>query len=121
MPRTKAEKFEYEYGSEHRVHWIKRLPCCACGAQRGCDNAHIRGASGGGGVGRKAHHRWVVPLCFDCHRVRIPSRGQRTLEAEARAAGRLKLFGVELASFDEAADVVDLMHIVVGLTARGIA
>lgn len=102
MPRSKAEKFEYEYGSDDRVRWVRGLPCCACGSRVGCDNAHIRGFSGGGGVGRKAHHRWVVPLCFDCHRVKIPDRGQRTLEREAT----LTLFGEAFDDFDSVAERV---------------
>lgn len=115
MARSKREKFEYEYGSEGRVRWIKNLPCCACGTDQGCDNAHIRGMSGGGGVGRKAHHRWCCPLCYNCHRVRIPDRGQKTLEATSR----LRLFGLTFDTFDDVAEAVDVAYI--HHLARGIA
>lgn len=55
-------------------------------------------------MGRKAHHCWVVPLCFHCHRIRVPDRGQKTLERTST----LRLFGVTFETFDEVADAVDL-------------
>ncbi len=66
-------------------------------------------------MGRKAHHRWVVPLCFNCHRVRIPDRGQKTLEATST----LRLFGLTFDTFDDVAGAVDVAY--TNHLARGIA
>ena len=73
-PKRKAENFERAYGGEARVLWIQAHPCVACGAKP-CHNAHTKG----GGAGRKADARWIVPLCATCHDAyhRI---GQRTFE-----------------------------------------
>ena len=100
MARTKAEKFAYEYGSKARVEWVKAMPCCACGQRRGCDNAHTTTD----GTGRKSHHRNIVPLCFDCHRVKLPSVGKLSFEQ----SHELTFDGEEY--FATLADVAEAVH-----------
>ena len=52
--------------------FVRRQPCCACGAINPIQAAHIRMANIGigkreTGIGEKASDRWVVPLCVGCH------------------------------------------------------
>jgi hypothetical protein len=61
--KRRASEFARCYGSKERVEWVKRQPCIDCGATPS-DNAHVEGE----GVGRKAHHTRIVPLCRTHHR-----------------------------------------------------
>ena len=65
---TKAE-WDRIYGGEERVHFVKTLPCCACGRfpseERPSENHHVRN----GGLSRKADYLSIVPLCAPCHRL----------------------------------------------------
>ncbi len=47
------------------TQWIKRQPCCGCGATSD-DPHHILG-NGLGGTATKAHDMFVIPLCRQCH------------------------------------------------------
>lgn len=74
-PERKAREFTRAYGGEERVKWIAAQPCVVCG-RTPSQNAHVRG----GGAGRKADARWVVPLCDICHQS-LHLFGQKTCEA----------------------------------------
>lgn len=64
------------YGSTERVQFIKALPCCVSSCdRRPCENAHAKG----GGMGRKADARFVLPLCTKHHR-ELHNIGVRTFE-----------------------------------------
>lgn len=66
-PARRRKAFVRVYHSPERVSWVKQQPCICKG--RSCDgeieNAHVKG----GGVGRKAGHEFIVPLCRRHHRV----------------------------------------------------
>ena len=52
--------------------FVRRKPCCACGAPAPSQAAHIRMASlamekRSTGMSEKPSDRWAVPLCADCH------------------------------------------------------
>lgn len=52
--------------------FVRRRPCCACGAPAPSQAAHVRlGEPRIGkrntGIGEKPSDRWCVPLCADCH------------------------------------------------------
>lgn len=57
-----ASEFSRIYGSKKRVAWVKAQPCLVCGSGP-CENAHVVG----GGMGRKASHTAIVPLCSSHH------------------------------------------------------
>lgn len=46
------------------LEWLRRQPCCECGAQPPSHPHHRPG----GGKGRKTHDREAIPLCARCHR-----------------------------------------------------
>lgn len=50
------------YGPPERRAWVRYQRCIVCGL-RGCDNAHITTD----GMGRKADHTRIVPLCRRDH------------------------------------------------------
>jgi len=52
------------FGSVERVNWIAGRECVACGYGRNCENHHVVS----GGKSRRADARFVVPLCWVCHR-----------------------------------------------------
>lgn len=55
----KEAEFRRCYGSEERVEWIASFGCIICGRGAGRnDNVHVRG----GGAGRKADARFIVPM-----------------------------------------------------------
>lgn len=62
MPRDRDEKFAYEYHSEARVEFVRRLPCCVCG-RRPSQNSHVWGD----GTARKGPYVAIVPHCWSCH------------------------------------------------------
>jgi hypothetical protein len=74
-PVRKAKAFARAYGGERRVRWIQAQPCILCGASP-CENAHVKG----GGAGRKADARWIVPLCHT-HHAQLHTVGQKSFEA----------------------------------------
>lgn len=52
--------------------FVRRKPCCACGAPAPSQAAHIRMSSiamgkRSTGIGEKPSDRWCTPLCADCH------------------------------------------------------
>lgn len=52
--------------------FVRRRPCCACGAPPRSQAAHIRVGNPevgkrSTGIGEKPSDRWAVPLCADCH------------------------------------------------------
>ncbi len=52
--------------------FLRRKPCCACGAPAPSHAAHIRFSDAAAGkinpgIGAKSHDRRAVPLCADCH------------------------------------------------------
>lgn len=60
--------FAHNYGSLEKVLWIKAQPCVVCEAlgmeQVGrSENAHTES----GGMGLKAHHSTVAPMCAKHH------------------------------------------------------
>ena len=75
-PARKAKAFARAYGGAERVRWIQSQPCILC-SQSPCENAHVTG----GGAGRKADARWIVPLCHRCH-AELHTIGQKTFEAK---------------------------------------
>lgn len=92
-PKPKSrEKWEAQYGSEARVEFFGNQPCDICGREptdeHPSHNHHVRT----GGMGMKAHHRWIIPLCNDCHRAmhgKNPPWGPETAQAQAEYwAGR---------------------------------
>ena len=100
MARSSAE-FARIYGSEDRVRWIASQPCCVCGSTPS-EGHHVRS----GGTGRKAHHRWIVPLCRPCH-IRYHHRGRETFLREAGPLMvRFPNGWSEYDSWDEAAEAV---------------
>lgn len=46
---------------------IRECPCLACGADFGCEAAHIR-MDHRGGMGRKPDDHLTIPMCGTCHR-----------------------------------------------------
>lgn len=50
---------------------VRQLPCLGCNDEPS-QAAHVRMQSGlhnkHGGMGKKPHDKWAVPLCSDCHR-----------------------------------------------------
>jgi hypothetical protein len=68
----RAREFDRKYGSEARVLWIIAQRSVVSG-ERPCVNAHVKG----GGMGRKADFRWIVPLTArehdELHRVGKPA------------------------------------------------
>lgn len=62
-PARRSKAFARCYGSEARVLWMSRQPCCVCGYPVS-ENVHTRG----GGMGRKADADTIVPMCRDHHR-----------------------------------------------------
>ena len=53
------------YGSEERVEWVNSFGCVICGTHMTRrENVHVRG----GGAGRKADARFIVPMCRPHHR-----------------------------------------------------
>lgn len=71
-----AEERDRIYGTEERRAWVTTLPCIACGSTPS-QNAH----SVSGGMGRKADHRTIVPLCASCHH-EVHSCGIKTFQRE---------------------------------------
>lgn len=63
-PVRRAREFARCYGSKARVEFVKTLACGVCGTTPS-DNAHIHG--GKSGMGRKADHTDIIPLCRQCH------------------------------------------------------
>lgn len=61
MLRPKRRRFE----NTKYTQWVKRQPCCGCGAQ--ADDPHHITGSGLGGMATKAHDLFVIPLCRRCH------------------------------------------------------
>lgn len=52
--------------------FVRRRPCCACGAPAPSQAAHVRMGcptigKRNAGIGEKPSDRWAVPLCADCH------------------------------------------------------
>jgi hypothetical protein len=72
----KAAEFVRCYGSEERVEWIKSFGCVICG-KKPSENVHVRG----GGAGRKADARFVVPGCR-AHHNELHRNGVETFEAD---------------------------------------
>ena len=58
-----AGEFNRIYGSKARVRWVKAQPCVSCGTEGQNHNHHTQS----GGMGRKADHTTIVPLCPSCH------------------------------------------------------
>ena len=54
--------------------FVRRKPCCVCGAPAPSEAAHIKMSSiahgkRGAGMHEKPSDRWVTPLCAGCHRL----------------------------------------------------
>lgn len=52
--------------------FVRRRPCCACGAPAPSQAAHVRMGEPrlgkrNAGIGEKPSDRWAVPLCAPCH------------------------------------------------------
>lgn len=63
--KSKRERDAYiarVYGSRERLLAIKAMPCAACGGLPS-ENHHMES----GGMGRKADHTTIVPLCLTHH------------------------------------------------------
>jgi hypothetical protein len=53
------------FGSDERVAWVKRQRCVAHGGCKGeMENSHVVG----GGMGRRADAKHIVPMCQHHHR-----------------------------------------------------
>lgn len=63
-PQRKAKEWRRAFGSVERVNFVAGRPCVACEYGRNCENHHIQN----GGKSRKADARFIVPLCWVCHR-----------------------------------------------------
>lgn len=63
------------------VGWVRKHPCCACGAERLVEAHHItngltcmpgerppKALRGKRGKGQKAHDYYAIPMCLSCHR-----------------------------------------------------
>lgn len=91
--QRKAKEWLRAYGSVERVNWIAGQRCVACGAcseGQGCENHHVRN----GGRGRKADARFIVPMCWTCHR-------------ELHSLGRVQFeeyYGIDLDALAEQTD-----------------
>lgn len=57
------EKFAYQYHSDERARFVKRLACAVCLATPS-ENAHPEGAGGS----LKHHYTTIIPLCGFHHR-----------------------------------------------------
>lgn len=63
--KQKAANWARAYGSDERREWVQRQRCIVPGCHcRQSVNAHIEGD----GVGRKAHHTKIIPVCDLHHR-----------------------------------------------------
>jgi len=56
------------------LRWLRRQPCCICGARAPNEAAHIRAGSVRHnkrpcGMQEKPHDRWAVPMCPGDHRL----------------------------------------------------
>jgi hypothetical protein len=54
------------------LSFVRRRPCCACGAPAPSQSAHIRMASEehgkrSTGLGERPDDKWATPLCSECH------------------------------------------------------
>lgn len=56
-----AREMIRKYGTSHRRHFIRRLPCSSCGIEGYSQNAHVLKVNGG--MGRKGDASGVAPLC----------------------------------------------------------
>lgn len=50
-----------------RLEAIRKMICCSCGADAPSQAAHSNFGIHGKGKGIKAHDRYTLPLCHDCH------------------------------------------------------
>lgn len=53
------------FESRKYLNWVKRQPCCSCGAP--ADDPHHAIGLGVGGTGMTAPDSMVMPLCRPCH------------------------------------------------------
>lgn len=67
-----AREFTRAFGSAERISFVSQLPSVVSGAGP-CVNAHVRG----GGAGRRADARWIVPMTDGEHRM-MHQMGQTT-------------------------------------------
>ena len=51
-----------------RLKAIRKMICCACGADAPSQAAHSNFGIHGKGKGIKADDKYTIPLCHDCHR-----------------------------------------------------
>lgn len=109
-----ADKLAYVYGSEARIEWVQRTPCAACG-EGPSDNHHVRT----GGMGRKAHHSAIIPLCIACHRALLPSLGK--LSFEQRVNRRQGGFRFQRRRYTTMADVAEAVDAAWKLFEGGLA
>lgn len=54
------------------LRWLRKRPCCVCGAAPPVDACHVRFASAAygkrdTGMGEKPSDRWSIPMCRTCH------------------------------------------------------
>jgi hypothetical protein len=59
---------------------IRQLPCLACGADIGCEAAHIR-MGHKGGMGLRPDDPMAIPLCSACHRDQHATSEQKYWDA----------------------------------------
>lgn len=63
-PKRQRDNFARVYGSRERVAWVSSMPCVVAHCYNGpCHGHHVRSD----GMGRKAHHSAIVPLCAFHH------------------------------------------------------
>lgn len=94
-PARRSKAFARCYGSEARVLWMSRQPCCVCGYPVS-ENVHTKG----GGMGRKADADTIVPMCHDHH---------RELHQSGTASFELA-YGIRLASVAHNTDLAWRVH-----------
>lgn len=67
--------------------WIRRQPCAMCGTREGIEQHHKSGA----GMGLRSHDWYSMPLCHNCHHVRLgemPKEQRREFEFNAALGHR---------------------------------
>lgn len=95
-PRIKCPAF---------LAFVRRRPCCVCGAPPPSQAAHIRFGNPdlgkrSAGIGEKPSDRWCTPLCADCH-LDAPDAQHRVGERNFWARVKINPFRMALDLYEQ--------------------